>query len=48
MLTIKKIIVTKNKAEVAKKFQQQIDNKEAVKNHVRSGLPLKTFKPLNA
>ncbi len=47
MIEIKKIVVTKNKAEVLKKIEAKYSNKEALKSHVRNGLPLKTFKSLN-
>lgn len=47
MLEIKKIVVTQNKAAVLKKIETKHANKEALKQHVRSGMPLKTFKPLN-
>lgn len=48
MIISKKITVTKNKKAIVGQFENELANKESLKKHVKSGMPLKTFKPKNA
>lgn len=48
MENIIKIVVDVKDKKVVKQLSDSIDKKEALKRHVKSGLPLKLFKPLHA
>ncbi len=48
MSSVKKIIIKSNKADVMAKILRENAEKEAVKKHVKSGMPLRNYKKDNA
>lgn len=48
MNSVKKITIKSNKADVMARIQSENNEKEAIKKHIKSGMPLKTFKRANA
>ena len=40
---IKRVKIDSKDAKVAKRLHESVERKEALKNHVKSGMPLKTF-----